>query len=155
MEGHQCLRSEFVPIVLGFAIHRSWCWCSHLCRYTFFFPNGPWNLTALRTRHGLVEACIQLFHACFGNSQNCCPEVPWTARCTIARGQKVEGNWTSSCPRYWGAAVCLFRHTAMKKKERRKKKKKKKKKDKQWSGTDTIRPHITMLKIPLFIAKKC
>ena len=45
---------------------------------------------------------IQLFHACLGNSQNCCPEVPWTARCSIARGWKAKGNGTSSCPRYRG-----------------------------------------------------
>ena len=33
---------------------------------------------------------IQLFYACLGNSQNYCPKVPWTARCTIARGRKVH-----------------------------------------------------------------
>ena len=48
---------------------------------------------------------IQLFHACLGNSQNCCPKVPWTARSTIARGRKAEGNGASSCPRYRGAVV--------------------------------------------------
>ena len=31
--------------------------------------------------------CIQLFHACLGNSQNDCPSMPWAARCTIARGR--------------------------------------------------------------------
>ena len=39
------------------------------------------------------------------NSQNCCPEVPWTARCTIVRGRKAEGNGASSCPRYRGPVV--------------------------------------------------
>ena len=48
---------------------------------------------------------IQLFHACLGNSQNCCPEVPWTARCTFARGRQTEGNSASSCPRYRMAVV--------------------------------------------------
>ena len=33
---------------------------------------------------------IQLFHACLGNSENCCPEVPWTARCISSRGWMVE-----------------------------------------------------------------
>ena len=30
---------------------------------------------------------IQLFHGCLVNSQNYSPEVPRTARCTIARGR--------------------------------------------------------------------
>ena len=33
---------------------------------------------------------IQLFHAYLGKSQNYCPEVLWTARCTIAQGR---GQW--------------------------------------------------------------
>ena len=52
-----------------------------------------------------ISNITQLLHACVGNSQNCCPEVPWTARCTIARGRKAEGNGASSCPRYRGAVV--------------------------------------------------
>ena len=52
-----------------------------------------------------LSSSIQLFHVCLGNSQNCCPEVPWTARCTIARGLKAEGNGASSCPRYRRAVV--------------------------------------------------
>ena len=58
--------------------------------------------------HGCLVNSIQLFHACLGNSQNCCPEVPWTARCTIARGRKAEANGASSCPRYRGAVVLSF-----------------------------------------------
>ena len=53
----------------------------------------------------LLKTNIQLFHAYLGNRQNCCPEVPRTARCTIARGRKAESSGTPSCPRYRGAVV--------------------------------------------------
>ena len=61
------------------------------------------NIIGLLHWYRWLLCSIQLFHACLGNSQNCYPEVPWTARCTSARGRKQWCIELSTVPLNWHA----------------------------------------------------